>query len=139
MTASPLHCGMTRLMKRYFFAVIVSLVSVASVVAQDSTPTASHKRAITDKDLFDFIWVTDPQLSPDGSRVAFARVNVDEKRTGYETAIWTVEISGKRSWAGLPTSLLHPIVRFASRSSSKEVYCENQASAAERTSAETSG
>ena len=74
---------------------IVSLAMAASVIAQNSTPSAtSQKRAITEKDLFDFIWVTNPQLSRDGSRVAFTRVNVDEKRTGYETSIWTVATSG---------------------------------------------
>ena len=31
---------------------------------------------------------------PDGKRVAFTRVNVDEKRTGYETSIWTVATDG---------------------------------------------
>jgi dipeptidyl aminopeptidase/acylaminoacyl peptidase len=56
-----------------------------------STPT----RSITEKDLFKFTWIADPQLSPDGSRVAFTRVVVDEKRTGYETSIWTVAATGK--------------------------------------------
>src|SRR5437899_296221 len=51
-------------------------------------------RAFIAQDLFDFSWVANPQLSPDGSRVAFIRVRVDEKRTGYETSIWTVVTSG---------------------------------------------
>ena len=55
------------------------------------------KRSITEKDIFDFLWVANPQLSPDGSRVAFTRVNVDEKRTGYETSIWTVATSGNEA------------------------------------------
>jgi dipeptidyl aminopeptidase/acylaminoacyl peptidase len=82
-------------MKSRFTIVIIGLAIVASLVAQNSTPPAtSQKRAITEKDLFDFIWVANPQLSPDGSRVAFTRVSVDEKRTGYETSIWTVVTSG---------------------------------------------
>lgn len=52
------------------------------------------KRPISEKDLFDFTWIANPQLSPDGSRVAFTRVVVDEKRTGYETSIWTVSTEG---------------------------------------------
>ena len=51
---------------------------------------AARKRPITEKDLFDFVWIADPQLSPDGSRIAFTRVVVDERRTGYETSIWVV-------------------------------------------------
>jgi dipeptidyl aminopeptidase/acylaminoacyl peptidase len=73
---------------------IVSSAVVPALAAQNTTPSTTSKRSITDKDLFDFIWVANPQLSPDGSRVAFTRVNVDEKRTGYETSIWTVATSG---------------------------------------------
>jgi len=82
-------------MKFPFTVVIFSLAMVASLAAQNSTlPAISQRRAITEKDLFDFIWVANPQLSPDGSRVAFTRVRVDEKRTGYKTSIWTVVTSG---------------------------------------------
>jgi hypothetical protein len=56
--------------------------------------SSTSKRPITEKDLFDFVWVADPQLSPDGARVAFTRVVVDEKRLGYETSIRTVANSG---------------------------------------------
>src|SRR5205085_11270837 len=55
---------------------------------------AAHKRGITEKDLFEFVWIGDPQISPDGSRVAFVRVTVNEKKLGYDTAIWTVATSG---------------------------------------------
>ncbi len=55
---------------------------------------AVQRRAITEKDLFDFVWVANPQLSPDGSRVVFTRVVVDAKRTGYETSLWTVNTVG---------------------------------------------
>jgi dipeptidyl aminopeptidase/acylaminoacyl peptidase len=73
--------------------VLVSLAIVASFGAQNG----AQKRAISEKDLFDFVWVANPQLSPDGAHVAFTRVNVDEKRTGYETSIWTVATSGGAS------------------------------------------
>lgn len=73
---------------------IVIIAIAASVVAQ-SQPLA--KRSITEKDLFDFVWIANPELVPDGSRVAFTRVVVDEKRTGYETSIWSVATSGSES------------------------------------------
>jgi dipeptidyl aminopeptidase/acylaminoacyl peptidase len=73
-------------------------ISASSVGAQDATQAAgSQKRFISEKDLFDFVWIANPQLSPDGKRVAFTRVNVDEKRTGYETSIWIVASDGKES------------------------------------------
>src|SRR5882724_5989833 len=54
----------------------------------------AEKRAITEKDLFDFVWIGDPQVSPDGSRVAFVRVTVNDKKEGYNTSIWTVPLEG---------------------------------------------
>ncbi|HKP47909.1 MAG TPA: S9 family peptidase [Pyrinomonadaceae bacterium] len=54
------------------------------------TPAFSQKRNITEKDLFNFVWAGDPQISPDRTRVAFVRITVNEKKDGYNTAIWTV-------------------------------------------------
>ena len=51
---------------------------------------AADARFITEKDLFRFQWIADPQLSPDGSQIAFVRVSVDEKKDRYETSIWTI-------------------------------------------------
>ena len=77
---------------------VVILTVIASLAAQDATQHAdSQKRLLTEKDLFDFIWVANPQLSPDGSRAAFTRVTVDDKRTGYETSIWIVAANGKEA------------------------------------------
>ena len=76
---------------------VVVIVLIASLAAQDTTPSSTPKRAITEKDLFEFVWIANPQLSPDGMRVAFTRVNVDEKRIGYETSIWTVASHGRES------------------------------------------
>jgi dipeptidyl aminopeptidase/acylaminoacyl peptidase len=79
-------------MKSRVCALVISVAIITSLAAQTATPPA--KRSITDKDIFSFIWIANPQLSPDGARVAFTRVNVDEKRTGYETSIWMVSTSG---------------------------------------------
>jgi dipeptidyl aminopeptidase/acylaminoacyl peptidase len=74
---------------------IMTLAIVTSLAAQNSTPDpGAAKRAITEKDLFNFVWTADPQISPDGSRAVFTRVVTDEKHTGYETSIWMVATSG---------------------------------------------
>src|SRR5882762_6896958 len=74
---------------------IIVLTIAAALAAQNSTPPpGAAKRAITEKDLFNFIWIADPQVSPDGSRAVFTRVVTDEKHTGYETSIWMGATSG---------------------------------------------
>ncbi len=66
--------------------VLIILAIVSSVSAQNSNPMPDlAKRAITEKDLFNFVWIADPQISPDGLRAVFTRVVTDEKHTGYET------------------------------------------------------
>ncbi len=54
----------------------------------------AEKRPITEKDLWDFVWIGDPQVSPDGSRVAFVRITVNDKKEGYNTSIWSVPAAG---------------------------------------------
>src|SRR5437762_3003777 len=54
----------------------------------------AQKRSITEKDLFQFNWIGDPQISPDGSRVAFVKVSVNDKKDNYDTSIWSVSLHG---------------------------------------------
>ena len=68
-------------------AIAISLILFSSFAL-------SQKRSITEKDLFKFQWIGDPQISPDGSQVAFVRVTVDDKKTGYETSIWVASTAG---------------------------------------------
>jgi dipeptidyl aminopeptidase/acylaminoacyl peptidase len=77
---------------------IIVLAIATALAAQNSTaPPSVAKRSITEKDLFSFIWIADPQVSPDGSRAVFTRVVTDEKHTGYETSIWIVATSGSEA------------------------------------------
>jgi dipeptidyl aminopeptidase/acylaminoacyl peptidase len=55
---------------------------------------SAQKRSITEKDMFDFVWVGDPQVSPDGGTIAFVRVTVNAAKTNYDTSVWTVSTSG---------------------------------------------
>jgi dipeptidyl aminopeptidase/acylaminoacyl peptidase len=47
-----------------------------------------------EEDLLKFTWVADPQISPDGSRVAFTHVSIDAEADEYRTNLWL---------AGVPT------------------------------------
>jgi dipeptidyl aminopeptidase/acylaminoacyl peptidase len=64
---------------------IAALIALALIL---NTPAFTQQRSISERDLFKFVWVADPQISPDGTRVAFVRVTVDEKTDQYESGIW---------------------------------------------------
>jgi len=74
-------------MRTFFASFLILLAAIGALSAQ--------KRNITEKDLWDFVWIGDPQVSADGSRVAFVRVTVNEKKEGYNTSIWSVPTSGR--------------------------------------------
>src|ERR1051325_494967 len=73
------------------------LLLIAITVSCVFVPAQAQKRKITEKDLFNFVWIADPQVAPDGSRVAFVRVTVNARKDGYDTAIWTVSTAGGES------------------------------------------
>ncbi|HEV7763415.1 MAG TPA: S9 family peptidase [Thermoanaerobaculia bacterium] len=75
------------------FAALLVLHLAHAFVAQSASAQPA-KRLITETDLFRFVWVADPRPSPDGTRVAFTRVTVNEKGEGYDTALWIVPADG---------------------------------------------
>ena len=64
------------------------------LVVCTSAAGGQGKRFITEKDLFKFTWIADPQISPDGTTVAFVRVTVNEKENRYESSLFTVASAG---------------------------------------------
>jgi dipeptidyl aminopeptidase/acylaminoacyl peptidase len=85
-------------MRMKFPLSVVIIAIVVSLAAQDAPQSVgAQKRCLTEKDLFDFIWIANPQLSPDGTHVAFTRANVDEKHTGYESSIWIAATDSKET------------------------------------------
>jgi dipeptidyl aminopeptidase/acylaminoacyl peptidase len=64
------------------------------LLALGASTVSAQKRNITEKDLWDFVWIGDPQVSPDGAHVAFVRITVNEKKEGYNTSIWSVPTAG---------------------------------------------
>ena len=75
-------------MKRHLIPFAIVFTALATFLS------AVEKRAITEKDLFKFVWVADPQIAPDGSQVVFVRVNVNEKADQYESSLWVVKADG---------------------------------------------
>src|SRR5262249_41404465 len=75
----------------------ISTMLVLALAVAACLPAVSHgadKRTITETDLFRFVWVADPQISPDGSRTVFTRVWVNQKADGYEPALGIVPAGG---------------------------------------------
>jgi dipeptidyl aminopeptidase/acylaminoacyl peptidase len=72
----------------------IRLLAFLLLLAHASLAQQPARRLLTETDLFRFVWVADPRPSPDGTRVAFTRVTVNEKGEGYDTALWIVPADG---------------------------------------------
>ncbi|HEY7295144.1 MAG TPA: S9 family peptidase [Dehalococcoidia bacterium] len=55
---------------------------------------ATARRGMTPADLFRLTLTSDAQISPDGSRVAFVRTQLDEAQDRYLSTIWIVPAAG---------------------------------------------
>ncbi|OFW09902.1 MAG: peptidase [Acidobacteria bacterium RIFCSPLOWO2_02_FULL_67_36] len=74
---------------------------------------AQDRRPITEKDLFKFVWIADPQMAPDGSQIAFVRVTVDEKKDQYENGIWIAKADGSEPPRQLTTGIRDSAPRWS--------------------------
>lgn len=59
-------------------------------LAGSNAMRAQTKRGITSEDYFSFQFIGDPQLSPDGTAVAYELTVVDQKKNRRESSIWLV-------------------------------------------------
>ncbi|HZF09913.1 MAG TPA: S9 family peptidase [Thermoanaerobaculia bacterium] len=73
---------------------LAAILFLAALALPGVPSFAAAKRPIAETDLFQFVWVADPEISPDGRRVAFVRVTVNAKKDGYDTAIWVAATDG---------------------------------------------
>jgi len=54
-------------------------------------PASPSPRPMREEDLLRFVWDADPQIAPDGRRVAFTRVWVEGEADEYRTQVWVAE------------------------------------------------
>jgi len=80
--------------KAVYFLIVMLSLSVAPAHKLIAGQFQPAKRPINENDLFDFVWIGDPQISPDGSQVTFYRMVPNKERTGYDGATWTVSTGG---------------------------------------------
>jgi dipeptidyl aminopeptidase/acylaminoacyl peptidase len=69
----------------------------AAPATPKSTPAATASAALaplTFDDLLALQWIADPQISPDGTRIAFTHVWVDREADAYRTRIRIVDVAG---------------------------------------------
>jgi len=64
----------------------------------DTTP----KRKMVPEDVWRFKFAGDPQVSPDGRRVAFVVTLPDKDKNGYTSSIWVADLDADGSAAGKP-------------------------------------
>lgn len=55
-----------------------------------------QKRRLIPEDLYEFVTVSDPQISPDGEVIAFVRGHVDKESKEVRSQIWLVPAAGGR-------------------------------------------
>jgi dipeptidyl aminopeptidase/acylaminoacyl peptidase len=53
----------------------------------------AEKRNITEEDIFNFNWIGDTRISPDGSRAVFVQTTVNAKHDGYDTALYLLDLN----------------------------------------------
>ncbi len=74
--------------------VFIAAALVGSLFFTSQNPNTRSGRPMTIDDLIGAVRVTDPQLSPDGSRVLFVRTTTDLKSGERNADIWTVPADG---------------------------------------------
>src|SRR5262245_5543812 len=68
--------------------------AASALVVSGSPLTGQQRRVISEQDLLKFVWIADPQVSPDASHIVYVRVVVNEKADDYETSLWIVPSDG---------------------------------------------
>jgi dipeptidyl aminopeptidase/acylaminoacyl peptidase len=78
--------------------------ATAVLLALSAVAAAAEQRPIRPEDYFALEAVSDPRISPDGTRVAFALTKVDPAKKQRRSAIWMVPADGSRPPWALTTS-----------------------------------
>lgn len=79
---------------------LAGAVLLAAPIAAQDVPT----RAFTGADLFKLEGATDPQISPDGSRIVYVRRTGDIMKDRYQSSLWLVDVA---------SGIQHPLVADA--------------------------
>jgi acylaminoacyl-peptidase len=78
-------------MRRYLVAAALTLACSQPVLAQDA---ATPSDRFTLRDVFELEWAADPQISPDGQRIVFARSGFDIMKDRSRSSLWMINADG---------------------------------------------
>jgi len=67
----------------------------ACLVLPGTVATAAEPRTLQPMDVFDLQWASDPQVAPDGRRVAYVRMRGDVMKDAYTGDLWLVGTDGR--------------------------------------------
>ncbi len=67
----------------------------APAAAKRPKPAARKSGHVTPEHLLQFAYVSDPQISPDGTQIVFVRKQAAKKRGEYVTNLWIADTAGK--------------------------------------------
>ncbi len=73
---------------------ILACGAAACLAAAPTRAQTTQPDRFTLRDVFELEWGADPQISPDGKRVVFARSGFDIMKDGQHSALWTVNSDG---------------------------------------------
>ncbi len=71
-----------------------AILALFALTALPAFPAASAKPVFSPMDVFALEWASDPEISPDGARVAYVRRSFDVKTDTRRGAIWLVDSDG---------------------------------------------
>ncbi|HUO53008.1 MAG TPA: S9 family peptidase [Gemmatimonadaceae bacterium] len=70
----------------------IFLAALAPLVLRAQADTAIHR--FTGRDVFDLEWAADPQIAPDGRRIAFVRAGFDIMKDDERGRLWVIDADG---------------------------------------------
>src|SRR5258708_36402729 len=73
---------------------IFSRLALLATLCLATALPGADKRPIAETDIYSFRWIANPRISPDGSRIVYTHVTVNQKKDGYDTSLWIVPTSG---------------------------------------------
>jgi dipeptidyl aminopeptidase/acylaminoacyl peptidase len=71
-----------------------SRLAVLATLCLATALPGADKRPIAETDIYSFRWIANPRISPDGSRIVYTYVTVNQKKDGYDTSLWIIPSAG---------------------------------------------